>query len=130
MRYVYPAKIIVETEGYTVYFPNVEGAVAQGDNLFEVLKLAEDSLSEILIAYENYKAGRVKEMKNNISEPAEDINAPLIKVDTDTYRENPSAEIELWYSPDTKKYFTMMRNDDVEIKATAEKMFREISGTV
>lgn len=134
MKYVYPAKIYSESNGgFTVAFPNVEGAIAQGDKLFDALAMAEDALCEVLVAYENFKAGRTEEMNNEISAPVEKINLAdesftLIKADTDAYRKNPSGEIELWYSPNTKKYFTMLCDDDAITKETAEKLLRKISG--
>jgi len=134
MKYVYPAKIYAETGGgYTVAFPNVEGAIAQGEKLFDALTLAEHALCEVLVAYENFKAGRTEEMTNYISEPVENLNIAgtsltLIKADTDAYRQNPSKDIELWYSPQTKKYFTMLGDDNAETKCTAEKLIRNISG--
>ena len=48
MKYVYPAKIYAETGGgYTVAFPNVEGAIAQGEKLFDALTLAEQALCQL-----------------------------------------------------------------------------------
>ena len=136
MKYVYPAKIYAENGGgYTIAFPNVEGAVAQGEKLFDALTMAENALCEVLVAYENFKAGRVEEMNNKISESVESLNPnddtssfTLIKADTDAYRQNPSTEIELWYSPQTKKYFTMLGDDNAETKDVAEKLIRNISG--
>ena len=132
MRYVYPAKIFAEQKGYTIFFPDVEGAIAQGDNLFDALTNAEDALCEILIAYENFKVGRAKEMTNKISASSEVVEVPadstLIKADTDIYRKNPSAVVELWYNPDTKKYFTALSDDDAEVKSTAEKLLKKFAG--
>ena len=132
MKYVYPAKICAEsTGGYTIYFPDVEGAIAQGNTLFDVLNMAENVLCEVLVAYENFKVGRAKEMANQISPPTEDITTGTwIKADTDAYRKKPSSEIEIWYSPNTKKFFTVLSDDDAEVKPTAEKLLREISGVI
>ncbi len=132
MKYVYPAKIFAEQNGYTICFPDVEGAIAQGDNLFDALANAEDALCEILIAYENFKAGKAEKMTNTISMPNEMVKFPadstLIKADTDVYRKNPSAVIELWYNPNTKKYFTALSDDDAEVKLTAEKLLKKFAG--
>lgn len=139
MRYVYPAEVYAEEKGgYSVIFPDVEGAVTQGEDLYEMLVMAEDALGEILVAYENVADGRAEKMSNRIVEPS-DIRDfvqtrekfyTLIKVDTDEFRKNHSATDslhELYYSPNTQKYFTVLKNDDVNVKSVAEKTMRELA---
>lgn len=131
MKYVFSARLYPEKSGaYSVTFPEVEGAVAQGENLFEALEMAENALSEILVAYENYQAGRAEEMTNEILDMPTYLTAEttLIKADTDKYRKNPCKEIELWYNPKNKKYFTVMADEEIEVKPTVEKYLREIGG--
>ena len=109
MKYVYPAIFYAENEGgYTVEFPDVEGALTQGKDLYEAIFMAEDSLAGMLACWEDEKAGRYsivdgKEfpMTNRIVEPTpiEKIKAQptefsksafvtLIKADTDEYRKS------------------------------------------
>lgn len=68
MKYVYSAVFYVANEGgYIVEFPDVQGAVTQGETLFEALEMAEDVLSLILVEWEDFKAGKVKPpLKNRI----------------------------------------------------------------
>ena len=101
MKYVYPAIFFVAKEGgYVVEFPDVEGAVTQGETLFEALEMAEDALCGMLVSWENFKAGQDQfPMRNRIVEPTplEKVVAEpdefstsafvtLIKADTDAYR--------------------------------------------
>ena len=133
MKYVFVANVYPEGCGYSVIIPEVEGAVAQGETLFEALTNAESALAEIMVAYENFQAGRGEEMLNKIHingglHPELGGLHTLIKVDTDVYRKNPSSDIELWYSPKTKKYYTMLADDNAEVKPNAEEMLRKVSG--
>ena len=143
MQEVYAAYLYKEDSGgYSVIFPEIEGAITQGETLFEALTNAESALAEIMVAYEDFKAGRGEEMANKIGATPREIlykvitmtgmldavGMTYIKVDTDEYRKNPSSNVELWYNPDTKKYFTVLTDDNIEVKPIAEKMTREVSG--
>lgn len=101
MKYVYPAVFYTAIEGgYTVEFPDVQGALTQAENLFEAMEMAEDALCGMLVMWEDFKAGRSElPMTNRIVEPTpiEKIVAEpdeystnafvtLIKADTDAYR--------------------------------------------
>ena len=101
MKYVYPAIFYRAIEGgYFIDFPDVEGAFTQAETLYEALEMAEDSLTGMLICWEDFKSGKSKlPMKNRIVEPTpiEQIKAEpdeystsafvtLIKADTDAYR--------------------------------------------
>ena len=101
MKYVYPAVFYIDkTGGYAVEFPDVEGAVTQGETLYEALEMAEDALAIVLCAWEDSKSGiRKPPINNRIVEPTPIENvvaepdeystsafATLIKVDTDAYR--------------------------------------------
>ena len=101
MQYVYPAVFYKAKEGgYSIEFPDVEGAVTQADTIYEAIEMAEDSLAGMLVSYEDFKAGkRNLPMKNRIVEPTpiEEVKAEpdeystgafvtLIKADTDVYR--------------------------------------------
>ena len=101
MQYVYPAVFYAANEGgYYVEFPDVQGAVTQGETLFEAMEMAEDALNGMLVMWEDHKAGRDKlPMTNRIVEPTpiEKVVAEpdefstsafvtLIKADTDAYR--------------------------------------------
>ncbi len=109
MKYVYPAIFYNAIEGgYYVIFPDVEGAMTQADTLYTAMEYAEEVLSDILVSYEDFKAGKyhkdpegneIKVMNNRIVEPTPiekvvpEINeystsafVTLIKADTDAYR--------------------------------------------
>ena len=101
MRYVYPAIFYNAKEGgYVVEFPDVQGAVTQGETLFEAMEMAEDALAGTLVLYEDSKMGQLQHpMTNRIADPTpiEKVVAEpdeystgafvtLIKVDTDAYR--------------------------------------------
>ena len=141
MQDVYAAYLYKEDSGgYSVIFPEVEGAITQGETLFEALTNAESALAEIMVAYEDFKAGRGEKMTNRIRQNVLENSlvyeagidsgdeGTYIKVDTDEYRKNPSSNVELWYSPKTKKYYTMLADDNAEVKSTIEKMLRKVSG--
>ena len=77
MKYVYPAIFYAAKEGgYVVEFPDVQGAVTQGDTLYEAMEMAEDALAGMLVCYEDSKAGKLQPpMTNRVAEPT-----PLEKV--------------------------------------------------
>lgn len=132
MQEVYAAYLYKEDSGgYSVIFPEVEGAITQGETLFEALTNAESALAEIMVAYENSQAGHGEEMTNKIvtmTGMLDAVGKTYIKVDTDEYRKNPSSNVELWYSPKTKKYYTFLADDNAEVKPIVEKMLRKVSG--
>ena len=109
MKYVYPAVFYKAVEGgYYIEFPDVEGAMTQSDTLYEAMEYAEEVLADMLVSYEDFKAGKyhkdedgneIRVMNNRIVEPTPiekvvpEINeystgafVTLIKADTDAYR--------------------------------------------
>ena len=101
MKYVYPAIFYAAKEGgYVVEFPDVEGAVTQGETLLEAMEMAEDALAGMLALHEDSEAGILdRPFNNEVKEPTpiKDIVAEpneystmafttLVKVDTDKYR--------------------------------------------
>ena len=109
MKYVYPAIFYNAVEGgYYVIFPDVEGAMTQANTLYEAMEYAEEVLADMLVSYEDFKAGKyhkdkdgneIRVMNNRIVEPTpiEKVVAEpdeystaafvtLIKADTDAYR--------------------------------------------
>ena len=103
MKYVYPAVFYNAVEGgYCVEFPDVEGAITQGETLYEAMEMAEDALAGMLVMYEDFKAGKSDLPMNNriveptpiekvVAEPDEYTTSAfvtLIKADTDAYRES------------------------------------------
>ena len=109
MKYVYPAIFYNAVEGgYYVIFPDVAGAMTQADTLYKAMEYAEEVLADMLVSYEDFKAGKyhkdedgneIKVMNNRIVEPTpiEKVVAEpdeystgafvtLIKADTDAYR--------------------------------------------
>lgn len=49
MKKVYPAIFEEDEVGYGIYFPDVEGAVTQGDSIQNGLEMASDALGIILV---------------------------------------------------------------------------------
>lgn len=101
MKYVYPAIFYAAVEGgYTVEFPDVEGALTQGETLLEALEMAEESLSMAMAMFEDNKSNKLNPPFNNriveptpiqevVVEPDEYSTSAfvtLIKADTDAYR--------------------------------------------
>ena len=88
MRYVFPA-IFHKSEdgGYWLEFPDVKGAVTQGDTMYEAIMMAEDVLSMALVCAED--EGReipVPSLHTDIATEKDDF-IEFIKADTDVYRE-------------------------------------------
>ena len=52
MKYVYPAIFTKEENGYSVFFPDLEGCYTCGDDLEDALRMAEDVLAFTLYDYE------------------------------------------------------------------------------
>lgn len=67
-RYVYPAVFSQEENGYSVYFPDLDGCYTCGDNLQDAIMMAEDVLAYYLYDEETAekeipepsKAGEIK----------------------------------------------------------------------
>lgn len=87
MKYNYPAIFhLAEEGGYWVEFPDLSGCITEGDTFEEAYEMAQQALSEYLIAFENENItfnlptsiNKIKLKKNCI------IN--LISVDTINYR--------------------------------------------
>ena len=117
MKYVYPAIFYNSVGGgYAIEFPDVEGAATQADTLYEAIIMAEDSLSGMMVCYEDYKAGRLDhEIKNRIVEPT-----PLDKVKPELDEYTTGAIVTL-IKADTDEYRKILANMDTEklTKATA-----------
>lgn len=65
MKYVYPAVFHAEPEGgYTIFFPDIEGCLSQGETIQECCEMAEDALTLMLWDME----------ENHISAPVSDAN--------------------------------------------------------
>ena len=86
MTYVYPAVLQPDGGGYSVSFPDVEGAITCGDTLAQALEMAQDALCLMLT--------RMEDQGEEITPPsafgavrcgAGDI-VTLIVADTDAYR--------------------------------------------
>jgi len=107
MQYVYPAIFYEAKEGgYIVKFPDVQGAVTQGETLYEAMTMAEDAVAGLLTCYEDHKAGILDHpFTNQINKPSPITHitpepnefstgafVTLIKVDTDKYRESLISE--------------------------------------
>ncbi len=55
-KYAFPAVFEPETEGYSVYFPDVEGCYTCGSNLPEAMSMAEDALALMMLHLEKENA--------------------------------------------------------------------------
>jgi antitoxin HicB len=51
MRYAYPATVLEESDGVTVSFPDVPGAITCGDTHEEALERGQDALISVLSVY-------------------------------------------------------------------------------
>ena len=93
MKYVYPCVIDYEPDtGYGVYFPDVRGAYASGETLYEALWTAEDVLNGMLASNERdgdeiLPPTPIEKVVPEPNEYAVRTIVTLIKADTDAYRE-------------------------------------------
>jgi len=130
MQEVYPCRIIAEeVGGYSVIFPDFGGAT-QGETLFEALRMAED--------FANFSVWSSEVEGESIPQPTALNNVPanfgeivqLVCVDTELYQKKRGENFhERWFNPVTKKNFTLLKNDDIEVKPTAEKVLRKAAAT-
>lgn len=84
--YIYPAVFTEEENGYSVNFPDLEGAYTCGDSLNEALAMAEDVLPLVLVDYEDRKQkipvpSTVKSVQTDENE-----FVSLVSCDTEKYR--------------------------------------------
>lgn len=85
-KYVYPAVFTDEGDGFSVEFPDFEGASTCGDTLEESMEMAEDSLALTLTDRENRndvipEPTFINDVKTG---PKEFVS--LVRCDTDRYR--------------------------------------------
>jgi len=130
MKFVYPAVVHQEyNNGYTVFFPTVEGVVTQGETLFEALKNAEDALGEFFIKFEDPFEYNNEFDGGSITYPGVEKGeiVTLIAVDIDEQLKKENRLHEVWFNPKNKKIFTVLKDDDAEVKPLAKKLLYEIS---
>ena len=86
MRYVYPAVLRSEGNGYFVFFPDLERGATQGDSLADAISMAEDSLC--LALYDMEEAGEAIPAPSNPRELEiqDEDTMTLVSVDTEDYR--------------------------------------------
>lgn len=86
MKKVYPAVFEVDPVGYGVYFPDVEGAVTQGESQLEAMENASDALGIMLASYiENDEPLPEPTDINDIKKEHESDIITLISVDLTDY---------------------------------------------
>ena len=89
-KYVYPAIFEPDKElgGYCVYFPDVQGAYTQGDNLAEAMEMAQDVLCLMLYNHEIHGNEILPPTPINklTAEAKEDNIVTLISCDTNYYK--------------------------------------------
>ena len=51
MRYTYPAKFIPEEEGFSIFFPDLEGVLSQGDDFDQAVEMATEALELGIMDY-------------------------------------------------------------------------------
>ena len=87
MVYIYPAVFTPEKDGgYSVFFPDVPGAITQGETINEAITMAQDALC--LVLYDKEVNGEKVHRPTPINEVKRKKNefTTLIKCDTDFYR--------------------------------------------
>ena len=84
MKYVFPAILTPDGEGYSVEFPDVEGAVTCGDTLLEALEMAKDALSLVLMDMEDNGEAIPAATKSILPNGNEIVS--LVVADVDAYR--------------------------------------------
>ncbi|WP_130838711.1 type II toxin-antitoxin system HicB family antitoxin [Lachnoclostridium sp. Marseille-P6806] len=94
-KYIYPAVFTEEENGFSVNFPDLDGAYTCGETLSEALAMAEDVLPLTLVDYEDCK---------------QDIPAPSSVKDVST----DDNEFVSLVSCDTEKYRRLMKNQAVK----------------
>lgn len=52
-KYVYPAIFTPDEDGFSITFPDIDGCYAQGNDLADGIKMAEDALALMLTYYED-----------------------------------------------------------------------------
>ena len=99
-KYVYPAILTAEKEGYFVDFPDIESCYTQGDNLADALEMAKDVLGLRLCAYENDKINipQASLKKNFVLNENQIVS--LVSADTMEYRK-------IWDNKVVKKTLTI-----------------------
>lgn len=92
MQYIFPAIFEKEDDGFSVYFPDLEGCYTQGESIAESLNMAQDVLCLMLCELED---------TNSHIPPASDISclkvplngfSSLISADTLEYRKKYSTQ--------------------------------------
>ena len=85
-KYAYPAIITKEENGYSVFFPDIDGCFTCGDTLPEAMEMAEDALC--LMLYDHEEDGEpiptASDVKAMQKETAEIVS--LVYCDTVEYR--------------------------------------------
>ena len=88
MKYVYPAVFHAEPEGgYTIFFPDIEGCLSQGETIQECCEMAEDALT--LMRWdmeENHISAPSPTPINKVHKENKDDIVTLVKADTLAYR--------------------------------------------
>jgi len=73
-KFIYPAIFVTEEEGYSIFFPDLDGCHTQGENLEDALDMAKDVLSIYIFD--------MLEDKKEIPKPS---NPKLIKIDKKSF---------------------------------------------
>ena len=83
MVYVYPAVLTPEGEGWSVEFPDVEGAITCGDDLAQALAMAQDALALMLTEMEkDQKTPNKPTAMEKVAREAGEI-VTLVRADTE-----------------------------------------------
>lgn len=107
-KYVYPAVFTPEEEGYSVYFPDLEGCYTCGDDLQDAIIMAEDVLAFYL--YDEEAEG------NSIPLPSQTSDIKL-----------SSGEFVNYIACDTIEYAKMHNNKAVKKTLTIPEWLNEIA---
>lgn len=91
MKYVFPAKIQKEGNGYFVCFPDIKGCFTSGDTLTEAVEMAQDVLATMLSSMEDdgYEIPSPSDLRSLDAD--EDELLTLVYCDTSEARKNAVA---------------------------------------
>ena len=125
MKYVYPALISHDSEGYYIRFPDIENCFTDGDTLEEAIENANDVLPLMLCSMEDDKD--VIPAPSPIADitPAEGEAVSLVYADTSEYRKK-------YYSKSVKKTLsipawlnTMAERENINFSNTLQNALME-----
>jgi len=124
-KYVYPAVLSSEGDGFYVNFPDIESCYTQGEDLADALEMAKDVLALMLCQYEDNKKPIPKATSQEGIALEESQIVTLVSADTTEYRR-------IWDSRAVKKTLTipswlnsLAEREGVNFSQTLQKALKE-----